>query len=135
MIKCLHELTASCPYCDVCKYANESDHIVCSWCPGVKEGREFLKVNNVIGKVAEELKNQKVLKRGRGRPRKFHVEVPEGKDRKKVMQVEYLKKRYHQDPEFRNKCLQNGKIQYRLKKQKQEVKDVLTKELYTDNQA
>jgi hypothetical protein len=128
--KCLHELTASCPFCDKA----DLDHIVNKIKAQAKipepEPKDML--TGLISSVSiqsqegEEL-NHVEVKRKRGRPRKTDIVVKEGGSRKNTVQVEYLKRRYRDDEEFKTKCLQNGKVNYRLKKEEKEIKNMLSK--------
>ena len=86
--ECLHESTASCPFCD---------------------------------------KSDLDVKRKRSRPRKLSIVTQDGENRKYKANVEYMKRRYRDDEEFKTKCLQNGKINYIIKKQEQEIKNMLSK--------
>jgi len=66
---------------------------------------------------SEMVKNE-IMKRKVGRPRKINLIVDENEkgDRKKKVQVEYLKQRYKTDPAFREKCKEYGRSYYRNKK-------------------
>lgn len=121
--KCLHELTASCPFCD----RADLDYIVNK----IKAQAEVPKPKDTES-VTTQTKDDEILdnvdvKRKRGRPRKTDIVVKEGGSRKNTVQVEYLKRRYRDDEEFKTKCLQNGKVNYRLKKEEKEIKNMLSK--------
>lgn len=118
--KCLHELNASCPFCVEDEMQDEAMN---------KIQREYFQTryhDEISQDENEPLPKLTTndAKRKRGRPRKSEEDK---RRRKTSTQVEYLKRRYRDDPEFKTKCLQNGKIYYQLKKEQNEIKNILSK--------
>ena len=78
--------------------------------------------NHDIEIPMDEVIVQIVQKRKVGRPRNDII-TPDGVNRKNKVNVEYIKKRYKNDPVFNKKCKERGRI-YRLeKKNKTQIKD------------
>lgn len=65
-----------------------------------------------------DLENRKniVIKKKAGRPRN-NIITDENANRKHIVNNEYLKKKYKEDAEFRNKCKERGRNYYHKKKE------------------
>lgn len=94
----------------------------------LKEKEVLSSVTNIDKVISDiESKVPESQKRKRGRPRKNTIVTNEGENRKYKANVQYMNKRYKDDEEFKTKCLQNGKVNYQLKKEEKEIIGLLSK--------
>lgn len=57
-----------------------------------------------------------VIKKKRGRPKNLDLIVDDGKNRKSILNQEYLKRRYAKDEQFRELCKSRRRKYYYLNK-------------------
>jgi hypothetical protein len=73
--------------------------------------------------------NENVEKRHRGRPKKENIITTDNQNRNNIVKVEYLKKRYNNDPEFKEKCKLKSKLAYEKRKEENKKMKKLSGEL------
>ena len=88
-------------------------------------GNNLKSDNQIIKEIGEEIHEEIEEKKKRGRPRKENIITDDDKKRKNIVQVEYMKRRYHNDSEYREKCKEKNRAIYAKIKEEKKFDDII----------
>src|SRR5690606_26280189 len=88
-------------------------------------GNNLKSDNKIIKEICEEIHEEIEEKKKRGRPRKENIITNDDQKRKNIVQVEYMKRRYHNDSEYREKCKEKNRAIYAKIKEEKKFDDII----------